>query len=320
MSVELQFIKKLTLVSGNANRQLAEDIAEHLGIPLTQMAVSRFADGETRVKIDESIRGQDVFVVQPTSPPANEHLMELLIIIDALRRASAHRIAAVIPYYGYARQDKKVKPREPITARLVANLLEVAGAQRVLAMDLHSGPLQGFFNIPVDNLSALLLFVQHIKEHGFTPEKTVVVSPDVGGVARASEVASRVGFALAIIAKRRPEPNVAEAIELIGDVEGRTCILYDDIVDTGGSVVNGAKLLERRGAGRILVYATHGILSGDALQRIEQSPIEKVVITDTIAFPPEKQNGKVEIVSTALTFAEAIRRGFADESISTLFK
>jgi len=202
----------------------------------------------------------------------------------------------------------------------VANLLEVAGTQRVLAMDLHSGPLQGFFNIPVDNLSALLLFVQHIKEHGFTPKETVVVSPDVGGVARASEVASRLGFALAIIAKRRPKPNVAEAIELIGDVEGRTCILYDDIVDTGGSVVNGAKLLEKRGAGRILVYATHGVLSGNALQLIEDSPIERLVITDTIAFPPEKQNGKVEIVSTAATFAEAIKRGFADESISTLFK
>lgn len=320
MSVELQFVKKLALVSGNANRELAVRIADHLGIPLTQMVVRRFADGETQVKIDESIRGQDVFVVQPTSPPVNETLMELLIILDALRRASAHRIAAVIPYYGYARQDKKVKPREPITARLVANLLEVAGTQRVLAMDLHSGPLQGFFNIPVDNLSALLLFVQHIREHGFTPEETVVVSPDVGGVARASEVASRVGFALAIIAKRRPEANVAEAIELIGDVEGRTCILYDDIVDTGGSVVNGANLLAERGAGRILVYATHGILSGDALQQIEQSPIESVVITDTIAFAPEKRSSKVEIVSAAATFAEAIKRGFADESISTLFK
>lgn len=320
MSIQLQFVKRLTLVSGNANRKLAEDIASELGISLTQMVVDRFSDGETRVKIDESIRGQDVFVVQPTSPPVNENLMELLIIIDALRRASAHRIAAVMPYYGYARQDKKVKPREPITARLVANLLEQTGTDRVLSMDLHSGALQGFFNIPVDNLSALLLFVHHIKEHGFTPDETVVVSPDVGGVARASEVASRLGFALAIIAKRRPEPNVAEAIELIGDVEDRDCILYDDMVDTAGSVVNGANLLKERGARRVLVYATHGILSEDALQRIDDSPIERVVITDTIAFPDEKQNGKVDIVSTAGTFAEAIKRGFADESISTLFR
>ncbi len=320
MANSLQFVKRLTLVSGSANRKLAEDIARVLGVHLTDMVVDRFHDGETRVKVNESIRGDDVFIVQPTSPPVNENLMELLIMIDAISRASAHRIAAVIPYYGYSRQDKKVKPREPISARLIANLLEVAGADRVLAMDLHSGALQGFFNIPVDHLSALLLFCDHIKKSGFTPEGSVMVSPDVGGVARASEVANRLGFPLAIIAKRRPEPNVAEAVEVIGEVTGKDCIMYDDMVDTGGSVVQGANMLMERGAKRIWVYATHGILSGNAVQIIDECPIERLVITDTILLPPEKRIAKIEVVSTAEIFAEAIQRGFKDESISGLFR
>jgi len=319
MSYCLQFTKRLTLVSGNANRKLAEDIANVIGIPLTNMIVDRFHDGETRVKVDESIRGDDVFIVQPTSPPVNENLMELLIMIDAISRASAHRIAAVIPYYGYSRQDKKVKPREPISARLVANLLEVAGADRILAMDLHGGALQGFFNIPVDHLSALLLFCDHIRKSGFRAEDSVIVSPDVGGVARASEVANRLGFPLAIIAKRRPEPNVAEVVEVIGHVAGKHCIMYDDMVDTGGSVSQGARMLMERGAKGVWVYATHGILSGNATQVIQESPIEKLVITDTILLPEEKRIPKIEVVSTAEIFAEAILRGFRDESISTLF-
>ncbi len=319
MANSLQFVKRLTLVSGNANRKLAEDIAKVLGVELRRMTVDRFHDGETRVKVEESIRGDDVFVVQPTSPPVNENLMELLIMIDAISRASAHRIAAVIPYYGYSRQDKKIKPREPISARLVANIIEVAGADRVLVMDFHSGALQGFFNIPVDHLSAMLLFSKHIQNSGFSAEDSVMVSPDVGGVARASEVANRLGFPLAIIAKRRPEPNVAEVVEVIGEVAGKDCILYDDMVDTGGSIVQGANMLMERGSKRIWVYATHGILSGDAVKLIENSPIERLVITDTIALPPEKRIPKIEVVSTAEIFAEAILRGFRDESISTLF-
>lgn len=320
MPNSLHFVKRLTLVSGNANKKLAEDIAKCLGIELTKMTVDRFHDGETRVKVEASIRGDDVFIVQPTSPPVNENLMELLIMIDAISRASAHRIAAVIPYYGYSRQDKKVKPREPISARLVANLIEVAGADRVLVMDFHSGALQGFFNIPVDHLTALPLFCEHIRSSGFTADRTVVVSPDVGGVARASEVANRLGFPLAIIAKRRPEPNVAEVVEVIGDVAGKDCVLYDDMVDTGGSVVMGANLLKERGARSIYVYATHGVLSGNAVQIINESPIEKLVITDTIALTEGKKSPKLEVVSTAKTFAEAIERGFKDESISSLFR
>ncbi len=320
MAKTLKFEKRLLLVSGNANRRLAEQIAEVLGVELTKMTVTRFNDGEVRVQVDESIRGADVFIVQPTSPPVNENLMELLVMMDALSRASAHRIAAVIPYYGYSRQDKKVKPREPITARLVANLIEVAGADRVLAMDLHSGALQGFFNIPVDHLTALPLFCEHIKSNGYQPEDSVVVSPDVGGVARASEIANRLGFPLAIIAKRRPEPNVAESFEVIGEVKGKTCILFDDMIDTGGSITGGAELLVERGARRIIAYATHGIFSGDAIRRIEQSQLEKVVITDTILLPQDKRSPKIEVVSTAQTFAEAISRGFRDESISSLFR
>jgi len=282
--------------------------------------VTRFSDGEVRVKIDESIRGQDVFVIQPTCHPVNENLVELLVIIDAARRASAHRIIAVIPYYGYARQDKKDQPREPISARLVANLIETAGADRVISMDLHSGAAQGFFNIPVDHLSALKILCHAIQSRGFSPEDSVIVSPDVGGVARASEVAERLGFPLAIIAKRRPRPNQAEIIEAIGDIDGRHCILYDDMVDTAGSVTAGAEILLERGAKSISVYATHGVLSGKAMERISNSPLERVVITDTIPLEESHKHEKIEVVDTAPTFADAIGRCFTDESISSLFK
>jgi ribose-phosphate pyrophosphokinase len=273
-----------------------------------------------RVKVDESIRGHDVFIIQPTCRPVNENLVELLVIIDAARRASGHRIVAVVPYYGYARQDKKVQPREPISARLVANLIETAGADRMIAMDLHSGAAQGFFNIPVDHLSALKILSRAIEVQGFSPSDSAIISPDVGGVERASAVATRLGFPLAIIAKRRPEPNVAEVVEVIGDIENRNCILFDDMVDTAGSITVGAKMLKQRGAKSISVYATHGILSGEALKRIEDSPIERVVITDTIPLDEAHSHPKVKVVSTAPTFAEAIKRCFTDESISSLFK
>ncbi len=320
MSVEHLHRKKLTLISGTAHRSLAEDVAKHLTLALSETMVARFSDGEVRVKIDESIRGHDVFVIQPTCHPVNENLVELLIIIDAVRRASAHRIVAVIPYYGYARQDKKDQPREPISARLVANLIETAGADRVISMDLHSGAAQGFFNIPVDHLSALKILCHAIRSHGFSPEDSVIVSPDVGGVARASEVAARLGFPLAIIAKRRPRPNQAEIIEAIGDIEGRHCLLYDDMVDTAGSVTVGAEILLERGAKSISVYATHGVLSGKAIERISKSPLERLVITDTIPLEESHKHKKIEVVSAAPTFADAIGRCFTDESISSLFK
>jgi len=320
MSVEHLYRKKLTLISGTAHRTLAEDIAKHLSLELSETMVARFSDGEVRVKIDESIRGQDVFVIQPTCHPVNENLVELLVIIDAARRASAHRIIAVIPYYGYARQDKKDQPREPISARLVANLIETAGADRVISMDLHSGAAQGFFNIPVDHLSALKILCHAIQEQGYSKEDSVIVSPDVGGVARASEVSERLGFPLAIIAKRRPRPNQAEIIEAIGDIEDRHCILYDDMVDTAGSVTAGAEILLERGAKSVSVYATHGVLSGKAMERISNSPLKRLVITDTIPLEDSHKHEKIEVVGTAPTFADAIRRCFTDESISSLFK
>ncbi|OGK09122.1 MAG: ribose-phosphate pyrophosphokinase [Candidatus Riflebacteria bacterium RBG_13_59_9] len=320
MSVEHVHHKKLTLIAGNANYPLAEAIAKHLATKLSATVVKRFSDGEVRVQVDESIRGHDVFIIQPTCSPVNENLVELLVIIDAVRRASAHRIVAVIPYYGYARQDKKVQPREAISARLVANLIETAGADRMISMDLHSGALQGFFNIPVDHLSALKILSRAIEMQGFTAEDSVIISPDVGGVERASEVATRLGFPLAIIAKRRPEPNVAEIVEVIGDIEGRNCILYDDMVDTAGSVTVGAKLLMERGAKSVSVYATHGVLSGEALKRIGASPIERLVITDTIPLDDAHKHEKIKVASTAATFAEAIKRCFTDESISSLFR
>jgi len=320
MGVEYLYRKKLTLITGSAHRALSEAISRELGLPLSRTEVTRFSDGEVRVKVDESIRGHDVFILQPTCAPVNENLVELLIIIDAVRRASAHRIVAVIPYYGYARQDKKVQPREPISARLVANLIETAGADRVIAMDLHSGAAQGFFNIPVDHLSAQKILTRAVETSGLEPESSVIVSPDVGGVARASEAAARLGFPLAIIAKRRPEPNKAEVVEVIGDIEGRNCVLYDDMVDTAGSVTVGAKMLMARGARSVSVYATHGILSGQALTRLSESPIEQMVITDTIPLDDAHSHSKIKVVPTAPTFAEAIKRCFTDESISSLFK
>jgi len=314
----------MALIAGNANHALAERIAAKLGRTLGAVKVARFADGEIQVKIEESVRGLDVFVIQPTCHPVNESLMELLIILDALRRASARRIYAVIPYYGYARQDKKIKPREPITARLVANMIESSGVDRVLSMDLHSNSIQGFFNIPVDHLTAQNILVGAMKKNGLIGENTILVSPDVGGVQRTNEVSNKIEqfyglkVPLAIIAKRRPEPNVSEVFEVIGQVQDKIAVLFDDMIDTAGSITNGASELVSRGAREVHVYATHGLFSGPAYDRIDKSAIKSVVVTDTIPLAG-KPSAKVEAVTTAAIFAKAIRNCFEDESISAIF-
>jgi ribose-phosphate pyrophosphokinase len=317
-------VREMKLIAGNANRPLARKIAERLGIQMGKVEVARFSDGEIQVKIDESMRGLDVFVVQPTCHPVNENLMELLIIMDALRRASARRIYPVISYYGYARQDKKLQPREPISARLVANLIEGCGADRVLSMDLHSNSIQGFFNIPVDHLTAANLLVGAMHRNGLLDEKMILVSPDVGGVQRVNDVSNKIErfyglkVPLAIIAKRRPEPNVSEVLEVIGQVKGKVAVLFDDMIDTAGSTSNGAHQLMERGAKEVHVYATHGLMSGPAYETFNLSPIKSVVVTDTI--PLRKNRPKtVQVVSTAGIFARAIRNCFEDQSISQIF-
>ena len=310
----------LRVFTGNSNPKLAEKIAGKLGIELGKMVVSRFADGEIRVKIDESARGMDTFIVQSTCCPVNENIMELLIILDAFRRASARRITCVIPYYGYSRQDKKVKPREPVSARLVANLLTVAGVNRILAVDLHAEQLQGFFDIPVDHLPAGPIIADHLIKRGLSDGDTVVVSPDVGGVIRTRALAEILGAPIAIIAKRRPEPNKAEVMEIIGNVDGKTAVMIDDIIDTGGSIAQGAVELRARGAKKVYACCTHPVLSDDAMMRLEAAPIEEVVVTDTIPLGSEKQNGKTTILSVAPLLADAIGRIHLDQSVSELFK
>ena len=309
----------MRILTGNANPKLAADIAAYLGMSLSEMEVSRFSDGEIRVKVNESVRGADVFVVQPTCPPASDNVMELLIIIDALKRASARRIVAVVPYYGYARQEKKAGGREPITARLMADLLTVAGAHRILAVDMHVPSIQGFFNLPVDHLNAGPLLAQHFITRGFADAKTVVVSPDVGGVGAARAVADRLDASLAIIAKRRPQPNQAEIMEVIGDLNGKRAIFFDDMIDTAGSLVSGARAVAERGAADICACATHGIFSDDAILRLADSPIREVVVTDTIPLAPERRIEKIKVLSVAPLLAEAIRRVHEDASVSSLF-
>ncbi len=311
----------LRIFSGNANPALADSIAAQIGRPLGRLHCTRFADGEIRVKIEESARGMDVFIVQPTCAPANDTLMELLILVDAFRRASARRITLVMPYYGYSRQDKKVKPREPVTARLVADLITTAGAHRVLAVDLHAGQIQGFFQLPLDHLYAGPLLAVHFAGLGLTDGDTVVVSPDVGGVGRARGMAEMLHAPIAIIAKRRPEPNKVEIMEIIGDVRGKTCILVDDMIDTGGSTVSGARALIERGARRVLACCTHAVLSGDAVERIEASPIEALVVTDTIPLEEAKRrrSTKTTVISVAPLLASAISRIHHDDSVSELF-
>ena len=310
----------LRIFTGNANPALAASIAGELNVDLGEIHVSHFSDGEISVKIEESARGQDIFIVQPTCAPVNDNLMEVLIMIDAFRRASAQRITVVLPYYGYARQDKKVKPREPVTARLVANLITQAGASRVLAIDLHAGQIQGFFDLPVDHLYAGPLIAEHLIAEGLFDGNTCVVSPDVGGVARARALAEHLKTPIAIIAKRRPEPNKVEIMEIIGDVTGKRCVMIDDMIDTGGSIVQGAEALMERGAAAVHACCTHAILSDKAVERVNCSPLRSLVITDTIPLPPHKRSPKIKVLSVAPLLAQAILRIHEDNSVSELFQ
>jgi ribose-phosphate pyrophosphokinase len=311
--------RAMKLVAGNSNRPLAHAIAAYLKTPLTQCLVRRFADMEIFVEVQENVRGEDVFVIQSTSFPANDNLMELLILTDALRRASARRITAVIPYFGYARQDRKTLPRTPISAKLVANMITHAGADRLLTVDLHAGQIQGFFDIPADNLYAAPVMVRDIRKR-FTNGNITIVSPDVGGVVRARSLASRIGAPLAIIDKRREQPGESEVMNVIGNVAGRACIMIDDIVDSGGTLCNAADALAERGALSVAAYITHGVLSGGAVARIMASKMEKLLITDTI-LPTEavRVAANIEILSLASLIGEAIQRTAGEESVSSLF-
>jgi len=309
----------LKLFSGNAHRTLAEEIAGYLKVPLGDADVSRFSDGEVFVQVNENVRGTDVFVIQPTCPPVNDNLMELLIMIDALKRASARRITAVLPYYGYARQDRKVQPRVPITAKLVADLLTAAGVDRVLALDLHAGQIQGFFNIPVDHLFAgPVVMIDYLRRKDL--REPVIVSPDAGGVERARAIAKRFNAGLAIIDKRREGPNSAVAMHLIGDVEDRDAVVIDDMIDTAGTLVQAVGAIQREGARRILACGIHAVLSGPALDRIKASPIEEVIVTNSIPIPDAtRAEGRITVLSVAPLLGEAIRRIHDEESVSTLF-
>lgn len=312
----------MKIVAGNSNRKLADDVVSFLEIPLTRADVRRFADGEIFVEIDENVRGEDVFVLQSTSAPANDNLMELLICIDALKRASARRITAVMPYFGYARQDRKPGPRTPISAKLVANLITVAGASRVLSIDLHAGQIQGFFDVPVDNLFAAPVISADVLAHH--PDQTgrfTIVSPDVGGVVRARALAKRLGNApLAIVDKRRERPGESEVMNIIGDVAGQFCILVDDIVDSAGTLCNAAEALMRKGAACVVAYVTHGVLSGRAVARVQQSVLRELVITDSIAATAEVAGAsRIRHVTIAPLLAEAIRRIADETSVSSLF-
>jgi ribose-phosphate pyrophosphokinase len=309
----------IKLVAGNSNPALAEGIGAYIGTPLTKAVVRRFADMEIFVEIQENVRGADVFVLQSTSYPANDHLMELLIIIDALRRASARRITAVIPYFGYARQDRKPGPRTPISAKLVANLITRAGADRVLTLDLHAGQIQGFFDIPTDNLFASPVMVRDIKQR-FALADVIVVSPDVGGVVRARGLAKRINAPLAIVDKRRERPGESEVANVIGEVDGHICILVDDIVDSGGTLLNAADALLEKGASAVYGYISHGVLSGGAVARVNKSNLKELVITDSIQ-PTEavKKSPNIRVLSIATLIGEAISRTASEESVSSLF-
>ncbi len=309
----------MKLISGNSNRQLAEAIAAYLNMPLAQATIRRFSDMEVFVEIQENVRGQDVFVLQSTSYPANDNMMELLITIDALRRGSARRITAVIPYFGYARQDRKTGGRTPISAKLVANLITSAGADRVLALELHAGQIQGFFDIPVDNLNISPIFIPDI-ESKFKGQDLVIVSPDVGGVVRARALAKPLNADLAIIDKRREKAGVSEVMNIIGQVEGKTCIMVDDIVDSGGTLCNAAEALKNAGAKSVHAYIVHGVLSGEAVNRIGASPLETMIITDSIQATDEVNNARnIKQLSVAPLMGEAIRRIAEERSISELF-
>jgi len=309
---------RLTIFTGNANPELAKEICEYLGIELGKALVSRFSEGEIQVKIEQNIRGNDVFIIQPTCPPPNENLMELLIMIDAAKRASAGRITAVIPYYGYARQDRKDQPRVPISAKLVANLITVAGADRVLTMDLHAGQIQGFFDIPLDHLFAVKIFVEHLKRT-LDLSNLVVVSPDVGGIKMARAYAKRLGVPLAIVDKRRISMDQAEVMNILGEVKGKDVCIVDDIIATGGSLVEAVEALKEKGARDAYATITHPVLSGPAIERLKRSPLKKLFVTNTIPVPEEKRIDKIEVLSVAPLLGEAIKRIHKEESVSVLF-
>lgn len=310
---------ELKIFSGNSNRPLVEEICRYLEVPLGEASVETFSDGESKIEVKENVRGGDVFVIQSTCAPGNDNLMELLLLLDAFKRASAKRITAVMPYYGYARQDRKVAPRVPISAKLVADLITTAGASRILTMDLHSGQIQGFFNIPVDNLYATPVLLQYLKQRLDAKEMTIV-SPDAGGVERARDFATRLNTSLAFIDKRRGGPNVVAEMNIIGNVKGQVAVLLDDMVDTAGTLTMAAKALEREGAKKIFGCCTHPVLSGPAIRQIQASPLEELIVTNTIPLKAEaEQCRKVRVLSVAHLIGEAIRRTHEEQSISSLF-
>ena len=309
--------KKLKIFTGNANPALAKEICDYLGLPLGEAFVGRFNNGEVQIMIDESVRGKDVFIIQPTSYPVNDNLMELMVMADALKRASARHITAVVPYYGYARQDRKTRGREPITAKLVANLMQTAGITHLVTIDLHAGQIQGFFDVPVDHLFGASILAKYINEKNM--EDVIVVSPDLGGVTRARDLADRIGAPIAIIEKKRPEPGVAKVMNLIGDVAGKNCIIIDDIVDTAGSLVEGAKALEEFGAKSVTAAVTHAVLTDPASERIANSNIKELIVTNTIPLPENCNLPNITQLSVAPLLGEAIMRIFHEVSVSNLF-
>ena len=312
---------EIKIISGNSSKELAKKIADYIGVPVSDCEVGKFSDGEISVNMNETVRGCDVFVVQSTNDPVNDNLMELLIMIDALRRASAGRITAVIPYYGYARQDRKAKSRDPITAKLVADILTAAGADRVLTMDLHASQIQGYFNIPVDHLLGSPILAKSFVEKGFSDQDdVVVVSPDLGSVTRARKSADKLNAPIAIIDKRRPKANVSEIMNIIGDINGKRCILIDDMIDTAGTIANAANALKELGAKNVYACCTHGVLSGPAFERINNSAIEELIMLNTIPLPEIEGLEKFKSISVAPLFAEAIKRIYDDEPISKLFE
>jgi ribose-phosphate pyrophosphokinase len=313
--------KGIKIFTANAHPQLAKEIADILGVPVGASSVGKFSDGEISVDINETVRGADVFVVQSTNYPVNDNLMELLIMMDAFKRASAGRITAVIPYYGYARQDRKAKARDPITAKLVADILTAAGADRVLTMDLHAAQIQGYFNIPVDHLLGVPILAKYYVDKGFADrEDVVIVSPDLGSVTRARKLADKLHAPIAIIDKRRPKANVSEIMNVIGDIRDKVCILIDDVIDTAGTICNGANALKDMGAKEVYACCTHSVLSGPAIERIEASSIKELTMLNTICFPEDKKIAKFNILSVAPVFADAIRRIYEDMPVSKLFE
>ena len=309
--------KKLKIFTGNANPELAKEICDYLGLPLGEAFVGRFNNGEVQIMIDESVRGKDVFIIQPTSYPVNDNLMELMVMADALKRASARHITAVVPYYGYARQDRKTRGREPITAKLVANLMQTSGITRLVTIDLHAGQIQGFFDVPVDHLYGASILAKYINEKNL--EDVIVVYPDLGGVTRARDLADRIGAPIAIIEKKRPEPGVAKVMNLIGDVKGKNCIIVDDIVDTAGSLVEGAKALKEFGAKSVMAAVTHAVLTDPASERIANSNIKELIVTNTMPLPENCKLDNVTQLSVAPLLGEAIMRIFHEVSVSNLF-